>query len=71
MSDERATVGVLSLHTSKETKAILNAVEGLGHRGVWLREETLSVEIEGGEAVLTERGEELASEPEADDESED
>ncbi|WP_435074042.1 RimK/LysX family protein [Halorubrum sp. HHNYT27] len=32
-------VGVLSFHNSKETKAILNAVEALGHDPVWLREE--------------------------------
>ncbi|QLC32730.1 RimK family alpha-L-glutamate ligase [Halarchaeum sp. CBA1220] len=52
MTDEHVSVGVLSLHTSKESKAILNAVEDLGHRGVWLREENLSVSIEDGEAVL-------------------
>ncbi|GGL24491.1 hypothetical protein GCM10009037_05020 [Halarchaeum grantii] len=52
MTDEPVSVGVLSLHTSKESKAILNAVEDLGHRGVWLREENLSVSIEDGEAVL-------------------
>jgi len=52
MSDDGVTVGVLSLHTSRESKAILNAVDALGHRGVWLRQENLSVEIEDGEAVL-------------------
>lgn len=36
-------VGVLSLHTSKETKAILNAVEALGHVPEWLREENTLV----------------------------
>ena len=30
--DELVSVGVLSLHNSKEAKAICNAVEGLGHR---------------------------------------
>lgn len=38
-------VGVLSLHNSKETKAILNAVEDLGHEPVWLREENTAVRI--------------------------
>ncbi|GAA0301159.1 RimK family alpha-L-glutamate ligase [Halarchaeum salinum] len=52
MTDDPVTVGVLSLHTSKETKAILNAVEALGHRGVWLREENLGVSIEDGTATL-------------------
>lgn len=41
-------IGVLSLHNSKETKAILNAVEALGHEPVWIREETLSLAVEGG-----------------------
>jgi len=45
-------VGVLSLHTSKETKAICNAIEDLGHDPVWLREENLAVSIEGGEVAL-------------------
>lgn len=39
---ERARrVGVLSIHNSKETKAILNAIEALGHVPVWLRETNL------------------------------
>jgi RimK family alpha-L-glutamate ligase len=45
-------IGVLSLHNSKETKAILNAVEALGHRPVWLREENTAVEIVGGDVLL-------------------
>ncbi|HKJ58347.1 MAG TPA: RimK/LysX family protein, partial [Halobacteriales archaeon] len=53
MSTEGAvTVGVLSLHSSKETKAILNAVADLGHEPVWLREENTAVSIEGGELTL-------------------
>lgn len=40
-------VGVLSLHNSKETKAILNAVAALGHEPVWLREENLTVYTDG------------------------
>ncbi|GAB7018015.1 ATP-grasp domain-containing protein [Halostagnicola bangensis] len=46
------TVGVLSLHTSKETKAILNAVEALGHDTEWLREENTSVRVEDGTIFL-------------------
>ncbi|MUV87148.1 RimK family alpha-L-glutamate ligase [Natronomonas sp. CBA1123] len=46
------TVGVLSLHSSKESKAILNAVEQLGYDTEWLREENTVVEIEDGEVTL-------------------
>ncbi|MFB6148719.1 MAG: RimK family alpha-L-glutamate ligase [Halobacteriales archaeon] len=46
------TVGVLSLHNSKETKAILNAIEDLGHQPEWLREENLAVSIDDGATVL-------------------
>ncbi|MFD1633151.1 RimK family alpha-L-glutamate ligase [Haloplanus ruber] len=45
-SDGGISVGVLSLHNSKETKAILNAVEDLGHEPVWLRQENTTVTIE-------------------------
>lgn len=45
-------VGVLALHNSKETKAILNAVEDLGHQPVWLRRENTSVSIEDGEVTV-------------------
>jgi RimK family alpha-L-glutamate ligase len=51
MSDD-ITVGVLSLHNSKETKAILNAVDDLGYDTEWLRAETLSVDIDKGEVTL-------------------
>jgi len=51
MSDS-VHVGVLSLHNSKETKAILNAVDALGHEGTWLREETLSLDISDGAVTL-------------------
>ncbi|MEF8774474.1 MAG: RimK family alpha-L-glutamate ligase, partial [Halobacteriales archaeon] len=51
MSDD-VRVGVLSLHNSKETKAILNAVEALGHRPVWLREENTAVEVRGNSVHL-------------------
>lgn len=50
--DDSVTVGVLSLHNSKETKAILNAVEALGHSGVWLREDNVCVDVSDGEATL-------------------
>ena len=39
-------VGVLALHNSKETKAILNAVDDLGHDGYWLRTENTAVSVE-------------------------
>jgi len=52
MDDDSVSVGVLSLHSSKETKAIVNAVEDLGHHGVWLREDNLAVDIEDGRATL-------------------
>ena len=45
-------VGVLSLHNSKETKAILNAVEDLGHEPVWLRRENTTVSIEDSEVTV-------------------
>jgi len=45
-------VGVLSLHNSKETKAILNAIEDLGHEPFWLREENTAVAIEDGSVEL-------------------
>ena len=45
-------VGVLALHNSKETKAILNAVEDLGHDPVWLRRENTAISIEDSEVTL-------------------
>mgnify|MGYP000194574701 CR=1 FL=1 len=50
--DGPVTVGVLSLHNSKETKAILNAVEDLGHEPAWLRKENLAVRIQDGTVSL-------------------
>ncbi|MEF8799540.1 MAG: RimK/LysX family protein [Halolamina sp.] len=52
MSDERVTVGVLSLHNSKETKAICNAVEALGHKPEWFRRGNTAVSVENGEVSL-------------------
>src|SRR6056297_3161173 len=46
------TVGVLSLHNSKETKAILNAAEALGYDTEWLRAENTSISIEDGELTI-------------------
>ncbi|WP_435184475.1 RimK/LysX family protein [Halobellus sp. EA9] len=51
-SDEQVRVGVLSLHNSKETKAILNAVDDLGHEGIWLRRENTAVSIEDGDVAI-------------------
>jgi RimK family alpha-L-glutamate ligase len=45
---EPVTVGVLSTHTSKESKAICNAVEKLGHEPKWLREENTAVSVTDG-----------------------
>ncbi|MFB6256517.1 MAG: RimK family alpha-L-glutamate ligase, partial [Haloplanus sp.] len=50
--EESVRVGVLSLHNSKETKAILNAVEDLGHEPVWLRRENTTVSIENSEVTV-------------------
>ncbi|WP_254271211.1 RimK family alpha-L-glutamate ligase [Haloarcula marina] len=52
MSDEDITVGVLSLHSSKESKAILNAAEELGYDTAWLREENTAVMTEDGKVTL-------------------
>lgn len=46
------TVGVLSLHSSKESKAILNAVDALGYDTEWLRAENLSIDIDDGTVTL-------------------
>jgi glutathione synthase/RimK-type ligase-like ATP-grasp enzyme len=45
-------VGVFSLHSSKETKAICNAVDGLGHQSEWLGEENTLLRIKDGEATV-------------------
>ncbi|ACV48187.1 MULTISPECIES: RimK family alpha-L-glutamate ligase [Halomicrobium] len=46
------TVGVLSLHNSKETKAILNAVDALGYDTEWLRAENTAVDVRDGDVTL-------------------
>lgn len=45
-------VGVLSLHNSKETKAICNAIDALGHVPAWLRKENTSITITNGDVTL-------------------
>ncbi|USZ73159.1 ATP-grasp domain-containing protein [Natronosalvus halobius] len=49
---DSVTVGVLSLHTSKESKAILNAVEELGHETAWLREENTAISVDDGSVTV-------------------
>ena len=48
-------VGVLSPHNSKETKAILNAIQHLGHEPVWIRNENVASWIDDGGFQLTPR----------------
>lgn len=38
-------VGVLSLHSSKETRAICNAVSALGHEPVWMGDGNIGVQV--------------------------
>ena len=52
---ETRRVGVLSLHNSKETKAILNAVRELGHEPVWVRNENVTSQIRDGRFRLSPR----------------
>ncbi|QPV62607.1 ATP-dependent zinc protease [Halosimplex litoreum] len=51
-TSDSVSVGVLSLHNSKETKAILNAVDALGHHPEWLRRENTTIRVEGSEPKL-------------------
>ncbi|MFC6732957.1 RimK family alpha-L-glutamate ligase [Haladaptatus sp. DYSN1] len=46
-------IGVLSLHSSKETKAILNAIDALGHDPEWLRRDNTEIRIQDGTATLS------------------
>ena len=43
---------MLSLHNSKETKAICNAVAALGHEPAWLRKENVAITIADGSVTL-------------------
>lgn len=45
----------MSPHNSKETKAILNAVRGLGHEPVWIRDENVTSWIEDGTIEISPR----------------
>ena len=49
---EKINVGVLSLHNSRETKAILNSVDALGHDSMWIRRENVEIMIEGEEVKV-------------------
>tara|TARA_A100001037_G_scaffold304138_1_gene340000 strand:- start:4828 stop:6132 length:1305 start_codon:yes stop_codon:yes gene_type:complete len=51
-SFEKINVGVLSLHTSRETKAILNSVKSLGHDSTWIRRENVEIGIEEGNVMI-------------------
>lgn len=53
MASDPVSIGVLSLHTSKETKAILNAIDSLGHEPHWLRRDTIEASIDDGVITLT------------------
>ncbi|MFC4249316.1 RimK family alpha-L-glutamate ligase [Natribaculum luteum] len=51
-AEDPVRVGVLSLHTSKESKAICNAVEDLGHHAEWLRSENTTIRVRDGSVTL-------------------
>ncbi|MFC6721640.1 RimK family alpha-L-glutamate ligase [Halobacteriaceae bacterium SHR40] len=51
-SSDAPTIGVLSLHISKESKAILNAAEKLGFDTAWLRRENTAVSITDSEVSI-------------------
>ena len=46
------TVGVLGVHSSKETKAILNAIEALGYESAWLHAENTAISVTDGEVEI-------------------
>ncbi len=50
--EDPVTVGVLSLHTSKESKAICNAIDDLGHHPEWLRGENTTISVKEGSVIL-------------------
>ncbi|UIO98832.1 RimK family alpha-L-glutamate ligase [Halobaculum sp. CBA1158] len=52
MTESPVRVGVLSLHTSKESKAICNAIEALGHEPEWIRRENAAVSVDGGAVTI-------------------
>ena len=52
MDADPLTVGVLGLHSSKETKAILNAVDALGYDTEWYRRTNTAISIDAGTLTL-------------------
>ncbi|MGM0604524.1 MAG: RimK/LysX family protein [Halobacteriota archaeon] len=52
MASEPVRVGVLSFHTSKESKAICNAIEALGHHPEWVREANTVIHMHEGRVDL-------------------
>ena len=58
---DEVTVGVLSLHNSKETKAICNAIDALGHRAEWLRSENTTISVTDGSVTLEPRVDVIAN----------
>lgn len=53
MTDSEAKVGVLSFHNSKETKAILNCLDEMGHQPVWLRGRNLEIRMGSNSVDMT------------------
>lgn len=52
-SDSTApTIGLLGLHVSKESKAILNAAEALGFETEWIRRENAAISVTDGEVAF-------------------
>jgi hypothetical protein len=49
---DTVTVGLLGLHSSKESKAILNAADALGHDTEWLRRSNTAINIQDGDLTL-------------------
>ncbi|KTG28367.1 ATP-grasp domain-containing protein [Haloferax profundi] len=43
--DGSITVGILGFHDSRETKALSNAVEALGHEAYWLHEDAIGIDV--------------------------
>lgn len=53
MNGKKVAVGVLSFHNSKETKAILNCVEEMGHDARWLQERNTEVRMHSKGVEIT------------------
>jgi RimK family alpha-L-glutamate ligase len=52
INENKLNIGVLSLHISRETKAIINAIEALGHEATWIKRENVEIIIEDGNAII-------------------